>query len=74
MYLQGLSSSLPEDVQLAFMQTIPGLEEVKIIHGMGTGKLREGIRNHLRGMRNVAEFRAGKYGEGESGVTIVKLK
>lgn len=51
-----------------------GLEEVKIIHGMGTGKLKEGIRNHLRGMKNVAEFRQGKYGEGESGVTIVKLK
>ena len=53
---------------------LAGLEEVKIIHGMGTGKLREGIRNHLRGMRNVAEFRTGRYGEGESGVTIVKLK
>ena len=53
---------------------LAGLEEVKIIHGMGTGKLREGIRNHLRGMRNVSEFRTGRYGEGESGVTIVKLK
>lgn len=53
---------------------LAGLEEVKIIHGMGTGKLREGIRNHLRGMKNVSEFRSGKYGEGESGVTIVKLK
>lgn len=42
-----------------------GLEEVKIIHGMGTGKLKEGIRNHLRGMKNVAEFRQGKYGEGK---------
>lgn len=51
-----------------------GLSEVKIIHGMGTGKLKEGIRNHLRGMKNVAEFRSGAYGEGESGVTIVKLK
>lgn len=51
-----------------------GLEEVKIIHGMGTGKLKEGIRNHLRGMKNVAEFRSGVYGEGEAGVTIVKLK
>ena len=30
-YVQGMSTSLPEDVQLAFMQTIPGLEEVKII-------------------------------------------
>lgn len=51
-----------------------GLEEVKIIHGMGTGKLKEGIRNHLRGMKNVASFRSGVYGEGEAGVTIVKLK
>lgn len=51
-----------------------GLEEVKIIHGVGTGKLREGVRNHLRKMKNVAEFRQGVYGEGEAGVTIVKLK
>ena len=51
-----------------------GLDEVKIIHGIGTGKLKEGIRNHLRGMKNVAEFRSGVYGEGEAGVTIVKLK
>ena len=53
---------------------LAGLDEVKIIHGMGTGKLKEGIRNHLRGMKNVAEFRSGLYGEGEAGVTIVKLK
>ena len=53
---------------------LAGLEEVKIIHGIGTGKLREGIRNHLRGMRNVAEFREGAYGEGGAGVTVVKLK
>lgn len=31
MYLQGLSSSLPEDVQLAFLKTIPGLEDVDVI-------------------------------------------
>ncbi len=31
MYLQGLSSSLPEDVQLAFLKTIPGLEDVQVI-------------------------------------------
>ena len=53
---------------------LAGLEEVKLIHGMGTGKLREGIRSHLRGMRNVAEFREGAYGEGGAGVTVVKLK
>lgn len=53
---------------------LAGLEEVKIIHGVGTGKLKEGIRNHLRTMKNVAEFRSGVYGEGEAGVTIVRLK
>ena len=64
-----------QEVDLFIDQAVlAGLDEVKIIHGMGTGKLKEGIRNHLRGMKNVAEFRSGVYGEGESGVTIVKLK
>ena len=31
MYLQGMSSSLPEDVQLAFLRTIPGLEHVQVM-------------------------------------------
>jgi len=53
---------------------LSGLEEVKIIHGIGTGKLKEGIRNHLRKHKNVSDFRSGVYGEGEAGVTIVKLK
>ena len=53
---------------------LSGLEEVKLVHGIGTGKLREGLREHLRKHKNVAEFRSGKYGEGEAGVTIVKLK
>ena len=53
---------------------LSGLEEVKLVHGVGTGKLREGLREHLRKHKNVAEFRSGKYGEGEAGVTIVKLK
>jgi DNA mismatch repair protein MutS2 len=53
---------------------ISNLEEVRIVHGMGTGKLRAGIHEYLRTNRNVAEFRLGKYGEGETGVTIVKIK
>lgn len=50
------------------------LEQVKIIHGMGTGKLRSAIAQRLKGHRGVKEFRLGAYGEGESGVTIVTLK
>ena len=48
-------------------------EEVRIVHGMGTGKLRTAVQNFLRKDRRIKEFRLGKYGEGESGVTIAKL-
>lgn len=50
------------------------LEQVKIIHGVGTGKLRAAIARRLKGHRGVKEFRPGAYGEGEIGVTIVTLK
>lgn len=51
-----------------------GLSEIKIVHGVGTGKLRQGLHDHFRNHPNVAEFRLGVYGEGEAGVTILKLK
>ncbi len=50
------------------------LNEVKIIHGVGTGKLKTAIWEHLKRHKNVEELRLGKYGEGETGVTFVKLK
>jgi DNA mismatch repair protein MutS2 len=53
---------------------ISGLEEVFIIHGKGTGVLRTGIQNFLRHHPHVASYRTGRYGEGEMGVTVVKLK
>lgn len=53
---------------------LSGLETVRIVHGMGTGKLRAGIHEYLKKQPHVAEFRLGVYGEGDSGVTIVKLK
>jgi len=51
-----------------------GLEEIKIIHGIGGGILLKAIREYLKTDKNVLEFRRGKYGEGENGVTIIKLK
>ena len=51
-----------------------GLEEVKVVHGVGTGVLLKVIRDYLKKDKNVLEFRRGKYGEGENGVTIIKLK
>ena len=53
---------------------LDNLEEIKVIHGVGTGKLREAIARHLKGHKNVKSFRLGKYGEGETGVTIITLK
>ncbi|MDE7301009.1 MAG: Smr/MutS family protein, partial [Clostridia bacterium] len=50
------------------------LEQVKIIHGVGTGKLRAAITQRLKRHRGVVDFRQGAYGEGEIGVTIVLLK
>ena len=53
---------------------IDNLEEIKVIHGVGTGKLKNAIAQRLKRHKNVESFRLGKYGEGESGVTIIKLK
>ncbi len=49
------------------------LNKVTIIHGKGTGALRKGIHEYLKKQKHVKAFRAGEYGEGEYGVTIVEL-
>lgn len=51
-----------------------GMNEVRIIHGKGTGALRAAVAEELKTHPNISEFRLGKYGEGEDGVTIAKLK
>lgn len=53
---------------------VHGIEELKIIHGVGEGILLKEIRAYLKTDKNVLEFRRGRYGEGENGVTIFKLK
>ena len=53
---------------------LAGVNEVRIVHGYGTGKLREVVRNCLKKHSSIKEYRDGIYGEGERGVTIVKLK
>ena len=50
------------------------IEEIRIIHGKGTGALRNAVTDYLKTHPNVSEYRLGRYGEGENGVTIAKLK
>ena len=54
--------------------SMAGLSTVSIIHGKGTGILRQGIQAMLRKHPHVKSFRLGRYGEGENGVTIAELK
>ena len=53
---------------------IAGLNEVYIIHGKGSGALRQGLREYLNNHRSIKKTRLGKYGEGGTGVTVVQLK
>ena len=53
---------------------IAGLKEVYVIHGKGTGALREGLQNYFRQHRLVKSHRVGKYGEGGMGVTVLEIK
>ncbi|MBO4864886.1 MAG: endonuclease MutS2 [Eubacterium sp.] len=48
-------------------------EYVRIVHGKGTGALRRGVTEYLKTKKFVKSFRAGEFGEGDTGVTIVKL-
>lgn len=51
-----------------------GIKTITIIHGKGTGALRNAIQQHLKNHKVVRSFRLGVYGEGENGVTIAELK
>ena len=56
-----------DDCFLAKIQT------ARIVHGKGTGKLRQAIHSYLKKHKKVKSFRIGTYGEGEMGVTVVEF-
>lgn len=55
----------------ALMANMPS---VRIVHGKGTGALRNAVHQHLKRLKYVEEFHLGEFGEGDAGVTIAKLK
>lgn len=50
------------------------LPSVRVVHGKGTGALRNAVQSHLKRLKYVREYRLGEYGEGDAGVTIVTFK
>ncbi len=50
------------------------LSSVRIVHGKGTGALRSAVSAHLKKVSYVASYRAGEFGEGDAGVTVVEFK
>jgi DNA mismatch repair protein MutS2 len=61
---------LDRRLDAAFMASLP---YVRVIHGKGTGRLRQAVRQALRGNPYVASFEAAGRREGGEGVTVIKL-
>lgn len=55
----------------AYLAHVPS---VRIVHGKGTGALRNAVHQHLKRCKYVKTYRLGTFGEGESGVTIAEFK
>jgi DNA mismatch repair protein MutS2 len=83
------SAEAPAEVNLIGQRVEPALEvldayidqallssrkEVRVIHGHGTGRLRQAVREHLRSHRGVSQLRSGAPNEGGDGATVVTLR
>ena len=83
------AASVPPEINLIGQRVEPALEqldayldqallasrkEVRVVHGHGSGRLRDAVRQHLRGHRGVAEIRSGAPNEGGNGATVVTFR
>lgn len=50
------------------------LPSVRVVHGKGTGALRNAVHSHVKRLKYVKDYRLGEFGEGDAGVTIVTFK
>ena len=53
---------------------LASVNSVTILHGKGTGALRKALWGYFKKDSRIASFRAGQYGEGDYGVTVLELK
>ena len=53
---------------------VAGFSKVRLIHGKGTGALKNALWPRLKKDKRIASYRIGQYGEGDGGVTVVELK
>ncbi|HEX9940385.1 MAG TPA: Smr/MutS family protein [Thermoanaerobaculia bacterium] len=83
------AAAVPSEINLIGLRVEPALEQldsyldrallasrkqVRVIHGHGSGRLRQAVREHLRGHRGVADVRAGAPNEGGDGATVVTFR
>ncbi len=73
--LRGMDALEASAVLTIFLDNayMANLQQVRIIHGKGTGVLRKMVHDELKKNRHVKKYRLGVYGEGEDGVTIAEL-
>jgi DNA mismatch repair protein MutS2 len=83
------AAAVPSEINLIGLRVEPALaqldsyldrallasrQQVRVIHGHGSGRLRQAVREHLRGHRGIAEIRSGAPNEGGDGATVVKFR
>ena len=69
-----MDEAIPELEKFLDDAMIAHIPEVRIVHGKGTGALRDGIHKYLKKQKHIKAFRLGEFGEGDAGVTIATFR
>ena len=74
--LIGMTTAEAESALIRYLEncSMSGIKEIRIVHGKGTGALRMCVQDVLARDDRVESYRAGEQGEGDSGVTVAKLR
>ena len=74
--LIGMTMAEAESALYKYLEdcALAGIKEARIVHGKGTGALRSCVQDVLIKDDRVESYRAGAQGEGDAGVTVIKLR